>query len=130
LVEKVSAVLNIGTKIKDAFKYFSKLSEVKKENIELHKKIVMLEKQIKDLEATIQTQLGRITELENITKQPYKQSFSCPICNLDLELQIPYQRFVGVHVKDSEPSMQTRRGTLERECECPQCHNLLHVDFK
>ena len=130
MVEKVSAILTIGTKIKDAIKSISKLRELRKENIKLHQEIVRLERHVKDLEVTIQTQSERIKELEDITKQPFKQSFSCPTCNIGLTTEIPYQRLIGVHKRNGAPSMRTRRGTLEIELECPQCHRLLHVDFK
>ena len=130
MVEKVSAILTIGTKIKDTIKSISKFRELKKENIKLHQEIVRLKQHVKDLEGTIQTQSQRIMELENITKQPFAQGFSCPICNVDLTMEIPYQKLTGVHPKNGVPSMRTRRGTLEREVACPQCHRLLHVDFK
>lgn len=136
VIEKVSAILQIGTKVKDFFKALIRVRELENENKQLRRKVDELthliegkDQRIKELETTTAKQSQHITKLEEIMKQPYRCGLSCPICGLPLETEIPYQRAVGAHPKNGAPSMRTSRGTLEKEVRCRQCRSLVHIDF-
>lgn len=136
IIEKLSAIIQIGTKIKDFLKAAIRVGELERENKQLYQKVTKLEQSIKekdqrmkDLETTITEQSQHVMKLEEAIKQPFKCSLDCPICFIPLEIDVPYQRVTGTHPKNRIPSTRTSRGTLEKEVVCPQCKNLFHVDF-
>lgn len=112
--------------MKDAVKYVRKLKDLWKENIELRNTITKQTLHINELEITVNNQEQQIANLE---KAQLNRNASCPSCNMPFQMPVPYSRISGVHYKDGDPMMSTRRGTLEREVACPNCRTLLHIDF-